>query len=143
MNPAAAKPAAFFPSARNYFRRCELISASTRNKCIIPATLRPWRTRFTVKEIALALLLALCLAPAASMAQVVIRVGPPAPVAERPGPPPERGFVWIAGYHRWDGAQYVWVPGHYERVPHPGARWVAHKWVHHHDGWVLVEGHWR
>lgn len=96
-----------------------------------------------VRKIALAVLLALVLAPAASLAQVVIRIGPPAPIIERPGPPPERGFVWIAGYHRWDGAQYVWVPGHYERPPHPGAHWVAHRWVHRHGEWVLVEGHWR
>jgi opacity protein-like surface antigen len=64
-----------------------------------------------VKKIALAALLAFTLLPAASFAQVVIRVGPPAPVYERPGPPPERGFVWIDGYQSWAGDHYVWVPG--------------------------------
>jgi hypothetical protein len=96
-----------------------------------------------VKKIALAVLLALALVPAASYAQVVIRIAPPPVIVERPGPPPEPGFVWIAGYHRWEGDHYVWTPGHYERPPHPGARWVAHRWVHRHDQWVLVEGHWR
>jgi YXWGXW repeat-containing protein len=96
-----------------------------------------------VKKIALAVLLALTFLPAASYAQVVIRIGPPPVIVEHPGPPPERGFIWIGGYHRWDGERYVWVPGHYERPPHPGAHWVAHKYVRRGGGWVLVEGHWR
>jgi hypothetical protein len=96
-----------------------------------------------VKKIALSLLLALCMAPAASMAQVVVRIGPPAPIHEHYGPPPHPGYVWIAGYHRWDGNRYVWAPGHYDRPPRRGAVWVPHRWVHRHDGWVLNEGHWR
>ena len=91
----------------------------------------------------MAALLALTLLPAASYAQVVIRIGPPPVVVEHPGPPPERGFIWIGGYHRWDGARYVWTPGHYERPPHPGARWVGHRYVRRGGGWVFVEGHWR
>ena len=96
-----------------------------------------------VKKIALALLFALTLCPAASFAQIVVRVGPPAPIVERRGPPPERGFVWIDGYHRWDGNRYVWTPGRWERPPHEHAVWVAHRWEHRHGGWVLKEGHWR
>jgi len=96
-----------------------------------------------VKRIALAVLLAITLIPAASFAQVMIRVGPPPPVYERRGPPPGDGYVWQDGYHRYDGDHYVWTAGHYERPPHRGQRWVAHHWVHHHDGYVLVEGHWR
>jgi len=96
-----------------------------------------------VKKIALALLLALTFVPAASYAQVVIRVGPPAPVVENPGPPPQAGFVWVSGYHRYEGDHYVWTPGHWDHPPHPGAHWVAHRWVHRHGQWVLVEGHWR
>ena len=75
-------------------------------------------------------------------AEVIVRVRPPAAVVEtrvaRPGP----GYVWIGGYHRWDGNAYAWVPGRWERPPRPHARWVEHKWVHRHGGWVLVEGHW-
>ena len=96
-----------------------------------------------MKKIALAVLLAIAVSPAASFAQVVIRIGPPPPVVERRGPPPERGFVWIDGYHRWEGEHYVWTPGRWERPPHPHAVWVAHRWVHRHGEWVLVEGHWR
>ena len=96
-----------------------------------------------MKKIALALLLAVILSPAASFAQVVIRIGPPPPVYEHRPPPPERGYVWIAGYHQYQGDRYVWVPGRWDRPPRAHAVWVAHHWVHHHDGWVLVEGHWR
>jgi opacity protein-like surface antigen len=96
-----------------------------------------------MKKMLLAALLALTLFPAASFAQVVVRIGPPPPVVERRDPPPERGFVWIDGYHRWEGDHYVWTPGRWERPPHRGAHWVAHKWVHRGDHWELREGHWR
>ncbi len=96
-----------------------------------------------VKKIALAVLFGLTFCPVASFAQFVIRVGPPAPIYENPGPPPERGFVWVSGYHQYQGDHYVWVPGHYDRPPHHGARWAPHHWVHRHGQWVLVEGHWR
>ena len=97
----------------------------------------------SVKKTALSLLLAICLVPAAVMAQVVVRVAPPAPIVEVHDHPPHEGWVWIDGYHRWDGHRYVWVHGHWVRPPHPGAVWVAHRWEHRGDGWVLVEGHWR
>lgn len=96
-----------------------------------------------VKKLVLAGLLSLSLLPVATNAQVVVRIGPPAAVVEHPGPPPGPGFVWIAGFHRWDGGRYVWVPGHYERPPHRGARWVPARWQHRHGGWVMTEGHWR
>lgn len=96
-----------------------------------------------MKKFALAALLVFAALPAASKAQVYVRVGPPPVVVERHGPPPQRGFVWVPGYQRWDGGRYVWVPGRYERPPHPRAVWVPHRWVHRHGGWVLVEGHWR
>jgi hypothetical protein len=96
-----------------------------------------------MKKTALAALLALTLLPAATFAQVVIRIGPPPPVVEHYGPPPGRGYVWIGGYQEYVGDHYAWHPGHWERPPHPGARWVPHHWVHRHGGYVLIEGHWR
>ena len=96
-----------------------------------------------MKKIALVLLLSFALFPVASVAQVMIRVGPPPPVYERRGPPPDRSSVWIGGYHRYDNDHYTWNPGHYERPPHEHARWVQHRWEHRHGGWVLVDGHWR
>jgi len=76
-------------------------------------------------------------------AEVVVAVRPPAPIVETRPVRPGRNFIWIGGYHRWDGRAYVWVPGRWEAPPRPGARWVAHRWVRRGHGWVMVEGHWR
>jgi hypothetical protein len=96
-----------------------------------------------MKKIVLALLLAFTLFPAASFAQIAIRIGPPARMHEDRGRPPERGFVWINGYQRWEGDHYVWVPGHWDRPPQRGQRWVGHRWKHRGDHWEMQEGHWR
>ena len=95
------------------------------------------------RTVALSSALGLLLAIGAASAQVVVRIGPPAPVVERRIPPPGAGYVWTPGYHRWDGRAYVWTPGAWVLAPRPGARWVAHRWVRRNGGWVLVEGHWR
>jgi len=80
---------------------------------------------------------------ATANAQLVVRIGPPAPVHEVAPPPPHPGWVWQPGYHRWNGTAYEWVPGHYENPPHPHARWVAGHWDHRGGGYVWVDGHWR
>jgi len=79
----------------------------------------------------------------ATAADVVVRVAPPRPVVEHRSVAPGPDYVWTPGYHRWDGRAYVWSPGEWQRPPHHHAHWVAAHWVHHHNGWVLVEGHWR
>jgi hypothetical protein len=83
---------------------------------------------------------------ATASAQLVVRIGPP-PHHDReviPPPPPEhRDWAWHAGYQRWDGQRYVWVPGQYEEAPHPHAHWVDGHWSHRGGGYVWVEGHWR
>ena len=99
------------------------------NKMILKATM------------AVALLGAAALAPLASQAQVYVRVGPPRPRYERV-PPPRPGYEWRAGYHRWDGAHYVWVPGEYIAPPHPGVHWVPGHWDRGPRGYFWVEGHW-
>jgi hypothetical protein len=87
--------------------------------------------------------LALGLAFQAGAQEVVVKVAPPHAIVERRGEPPGAGFVWIDGYHRWDGKAYVWVGGRWEKPPHEHAHWIAHKWVKRNGGWVLVEGHWK
>ena len=59
------------------------------------------------KKIAMAALFAATLCPVASFAQVHITVAPPAPVVEVRGNPPDRGYVWVDGYHRYDGGHYA------------------------------------
>ncbi|MGO4886051.1 MAG: YXWGXW repeat-containing protein [Bryobacteraceae bacterium] len=83
----------------------------------------------------------LTLGPA--FAEVVVKVAPPAAVVETRPAAPGPGYVWIDGYQNWNGSAYVWVPGRWEMPPRPHARWVAHRWVHRHGGYVMVEGHWR
>jgi WXXGXW repeat (2 copies) len=69
---------------------------------------------------------------------------PPPPPAEvevvpvSPGP----DFIWIGGYHRWEGRRYVWIRGHYERRPHPRARWVNPHWEARGRVHVWVGGRW-
>ena len=115
----------------------------SRNEPESPVQSKPLEGKSLVRKTVLAGLLALSLTPAIVMAQVVVRIAPPAPIVEVHDHPPHAGWVWIDGYHRWDGHRYVWVHGHWVRPPHPGAVWVAHRWEHRGDGWVLVEGHWR
>jgi WXXGXW repeat (2 copies) len=78
-------------------------------------------------------------------AQVVVRIGPPARVVEHRPPPPHEhpNWAWHAGYHRWDGNRYVWVPGTYVAPPRAHAVWVEGSWVHERGGYVWHEGHWR
>lgn len=68
-----------------------------------------------------------------------------------PGPPPppvrehyvaRRGFIWVAGHHRWVDGRWVWVPGHYVGR-RPGMHWVAGRYQHGPHGWIWIEGHWR
>jgi hypothetical protein len=77
--------------------------------------------------------------------QVTIRIGPPPPPRERipPPPPAHRDWAWHAGYHRWNGARYVWVPGRYVAPPYRGGRWVPGHWTNGPRGYVWIEGHWR
>ena len=89
------------------------------------------------------LLLGASLTISAAAADVVVRIAPPRPVVERRVVAPGRGYVWVSGFHRWDGREYVWVPGRWELPPRQRAHWVPGRWVHRHGGWVFVEGHWR
>jgi hypothetical protein len=82
--------------------------------------------------------------PAAWAIPVYVKIAPPAPVVETRVVAPGPGYVWVGGFHRWDGHAYVWVPGHWAQPPRPHAVWVAGHWVHHpHHGWYWKEGHWK
>lgn len=96
-----------------------------------------------LKRIITGLVFAGALALGVASAEVVIRIAPPRPVVERRMASPGRGYVWVSGYHRWDGNAYAWAPGRWEQPPRARARWVAHRWRHNRGGWELQEGHWR
>jgi hypothetical protein len=75
--------------------------------------------------------------------EVIVKVHPPREVVETRVAAPGPGYVWIGGYHQWNGNAYAWTPGRWELPPRPHAVWVRHRWVHRHGGWVLAEGHWK
>jgi WXXGXW repeat (2 copies) len=77
-------------------------------------------------------------------AQTVIRIAPPPPVRVGiVGVAPGRGYVWVAGYQRWNGNGYVWVAGRWVRPPRAGVIWVQPRYVHSGRTWVFHKGYWR
>jgi hypothetical protein len=66
---------------------------------------------------------------------------PPAQVEVIPvSPGPE--YVWVGGFHRWDGRRYVWIGGHYDRRPALHAHYVRGHWEHRGRVTVWVDGRW-
>lgn len=96
-----------------------------------------------MKQFVPAVFLSIALLAPSAFSQVVIRVAPPPPVVEHPGPVPHRGYVWVSGHYRWNGRRYVWVPGHYMRPPRPGAVWVPDRYERRGNGYVYIRGYWR
>lgn len=87
-------------------------------------------------------LLAACGGPP-PRAVVYVPAPPPEAVVETPPASPGPGYVWIAGFHTWNGSAYVWTPGHWEQRPGPHQVWVPGHWGHNGNGWFWVPGHWR
>lgn len=99
--------------------------------------------RMCVPVCALAMLLSASAACAAPRGRVYIRVGPPAPVVEARVVAPGPGYIWIEGFHTWNGSAYAWVPGRWARPPRARAAWVPGRWVRGRRGWYFEEGRWR
>jgi len=74
---------------------------------------------------------------------VYVRTPPPPPIGEPVLVAPGPGYYWIPGYQSWNGARYVWIPGHWESVPMGRRVWIQGHWAHNHHGWYWVPGHWR
>jgi hypothetical protein len=84
-------------------------------------------------------------APPPPQAEVVVESAPPPPAPPPqppPPPPPSPEHYWVAGYYGWEGREYRWHPGHYERRPHARAHWVGAHWEVRPRGRVWIEGHW-
>src|SRR5438094_194846 len=54
---------------------------------------------------------------------------------------PGVGYVWVAGYWRWNGHRHLWVDGHWMRERR-GWHWVPAHWVEAGPRWRFVAGHW-
>lgn len=81
--------------------------------------------------------------PAAPTRGTVVSGPPPAPIVEaRPAtPPPSPTAVWVSGYWHWTGAQYTWVPGHWETPP-AGDRWTGPQYSSRDGAYFYEAGHW-
>lgn len=64
---------------------------------------------------------------------------PPAVRVERWSP--RSGYVWVNGYWDWQGDQWAWVPGHYERERR-GQIYRSPRWEQRNGAWVTVQGGW-
>jgi hypothetical protein len=104
-------------------------------------TNRFWRTAAGVLLVTATV--AVSPACAAPRGRLYVRVGPPAPIVETRIVAPGPEYVWLPGYHMWNGSAYAWVPGRWDRPPRPRAVWVAGRWVRERRGWYFADGHWR
>jgi hypothetical protein len=106
--------------------------------------LAAWLATFRTGATALALIIGFSAAlSTAQAAQVYVNIAPPAPEAEvMPAPPPGPPMEWRSGFWRWNGTQYVWMPGRYVYPPRMGAHWSPGHWVQGPRGWFWMRGHW-
>jgi hypothetical protein len=95
------------------------------------------------KTLAIGVLAVALVDSSAKALPVYVRIAPPAPVVETRVVAPGPGYVWVGGFHRWDGKAYAWVPGHWVVPPRPHAAWVPGHWAHSHHGYWWKEGHWK
>jgi hypothetical protein len=103
-----------------------------------------WRNRLKTAAWVLALsAMTTILTSCAPGGRLYVRIEPPVPIVEVRAVAPGPGYVWIEGYHRWDGGGYVWVRGHWEVPPRPRLVWVPGHWQRESRGWYFVEGRWR
>jgi hypothetical protein len=73
---------------------------------------------------------------------VVVSTAPPAVRHEVVPVSPGESYVWVPGYWAYQNTRWVWVSGHYENRPQPGALWVSGHWDHTRHGWIWTPGHW-
>lgn len=83
-------------------------------------------------------------APAFAQISFDIQVGPPPPRHEVIVAAPYPEAVWVPGYHFYDYGihDYRWIPGVWQRPPHPGARWIAPRYAQRGGRYGYVAGHW-
>ncbi len=73
---------------------------------------------------------------------IQVTIAPPSPRVESMPPSPGSGHAWVAGYWAWNGARYVWTPGHWERPPRTMDVWQPPRWDHGQRAWGFTQGRW-
>lgn len=67
---------------------------------------------------------------------------PPRLRFERRGPRPDRYSIWIRGFWDWQGDQWIWIPGHWDRPRERHVRWIAPRYHREYGAWRYEPGHW-
>ena len=73
---------------------------------------------------------------------VYVRKAPPRTRVEVRPVKPFSSAIWISGYWRWNGRQYIWASGRWAKPRH-GKLWVNGHWKRTNRGWHYIPGHWR
>ena len=74
-----------------------------------------------------------------SAATTVSDVAPPPPRIENV--PHRDGYVWAAGHWEWNGKSWTWTTGSY-LVEQRHAQWIPDGWEPAGAQWRFVPGHW-
>ncbi len=91
--------------------------------------------------LALSLTVAACYVAPAPVAVGTYQPVPPLQQEVIP-PAPSTTVVWEPGHWNWNGARYVWVPGHYLERTAAGEHWVHGHWAQRNGVWEWMPGHW-
>jgi len=81
-------------------------------------------------------------APRPAIERVQVTVEPPAPQVEVI-PVVPAGHAWIHGHWSWEGARYLWVPGHHMAIPEGQHAWEPGHWYRSGPNWFYANGYWR
>ncbi len=82
---------------------------------------------------------ALALPALAAAANTVSEVAPPPPRIENV--PHRDGYVWASGHWEWNGKSWTWTTGTY-LVEQRHAQWIPDGWEASGAQWRYVPGHW-
>jgi hypothetical protein len=72
----------------------------------------------------------------------VATTAPPAPRHEHRSPRPDADSVWVAGAWDWQGSQWAWTPGRWDRPEVRSAKWVAPRYTRESNAYRYEPGHW-
>lgn len=67
---------------------------------------------------------------------------PPRLRSERRPERPGRDYAWAQGFWHWQGNEWTWVPGRWDRPEQRGVRWVRARYVREGRSWRYEPGHW-
>lgn len=71
-----------------------------------------------------------------------VRSPPPEPLYERMSAPPASGLVWIDGSWHWNGFEWVWLGGRWERAQSAQLVYVQPIYDYAGGRYVYTPGHW-